>query len=354
MTVNTQSPIAPVSSQIAKTTSRVFLWLKRIVLWLIIGIVALAAIGAVYQAIATQMDKRAYPPSGRLVDVGGYQLHLYCTGAIVSGSPTVILENALGSVSSAWALVQPEVAKATRVCSYDRAGMGWSDSSPEPRDSQHITIELHTLLQNAQIPGPYVLVGWSFGGLYVREYAGQYPDEVVGLVLLDSSHPDQWTGTPEGQAQFASNAKIYSLAPTLVRMGVMRIMGLLQPASGLPAPYNEELKASFAATKDWDAQSAEFLALPATTAQVRESELLDNIPLFVLTATEHGMPPKLEQLWQGWQTDLASLSTNSLHQIVKGADHASFWRDPEVVKVTNEAILQVVDAARMGMPLTSK
>jgi pimeloyl-ACP methyl ester carboxylesterase len=354
MTVNTQLPVTRVGSQIAKPASRLFVWLKRIVLWLIIGIVALATVGAIYQAVATQIDKRAYPAPGQMINVGGYQLRLNCTGANVNGSPTVILENGLGTISSAWVLVQTEVAKETRFCSYDRAGMGWSDSSPEPRDAQHIAQELHTLLQNANILGPYVLVGWSFGGLYVREYAGQYPDEVVGLVLLDSSHPDQWTSTPEGQAQFESNAKIYSLAPALVRMGVMRVMGLLQPASGLPAPYNEELKASFATTKDWDAQSAEFLAMPATTAQVRESELLDNIPLFVLTATEHGMPPNLEQLWQSWQTDLASLSTNSLHQIVEGADHASFWRDPEVVKVTYEAILQVVGAARMGTPLTSK
>jgi pimeloyl-ACP methyl ester carboxylesterase len=354
MTVDTQSPVTRVGSQIAKPASRVSVWLKRIALWLIFGTLALATIGASYQAISTQVDKRAYPPPGQLIDVGGYQMHLYCTGENVDESPTVILENGLGSISSAWALVQPEIAKATRVCSYDRAGMGWSDSSPQPRDAQHIVTELHTLLQKAQISGPYVLVGWSFGGLYVREYAGQYPDETVGLVLLDSSHPDQWTGTPEGQAQFASNAKIYSLAPTLVRMGVMRIMGLLQPTSGLPAPYNEQLKASFAATKDWDAQSAEFLASLTTGSQVNEYESLGGIPLFVLTATEHGTPPKQEQLWQAWQAELASLSANSLHQIVERADHASFWRDPEVVKVTNEAILQVVGAARMGMPLTSK
>jgi pimeloyl-ACP methyl ester carboxylesterase len=229
--------------------------------------------------------------------------------------------------------------------------MGWSDSSPEPRDAQHIAQELHTLLHNANISGPYVLVGWSFGGLYVREYAGQYGDEVVGLVLLDSSHPDQWTSTTEGQQQFESNAKIYSLAPTLVRLGVMRVMGLLQPASGLPKPYGEALKASFAATKDWDAQSAEFLASLATATQVSESESLDNTPLFVLTATEHGMPPKQEQLWQGWQTELASLSTNSVHQIVEGADHASFWRDPATVKVSVAAILQIIEAARTREPL---
>jgi pimeloyl-ACP methyl ester carboxylesterase len=351
MKVITQSTATPAKPQTAKPKSRVFIWLKRIALWLIIGIVTLAAIGAAYQTIANQVDKSAYPPPGQMVDVGGYQLHLYCTGANVNGSPTVILEQGLGGISSGWALVQPEVAKGTRVCSYDRAGMGWSDSSSEPSDAQHIAQELHTLLQNAAIPGPYVLVGWSVGGLYAREYAGQYGDEVVGLVLLDSSHPDQWTSTPEGQAKFESNAKIYSVAPILVRLGVIRVMGLLQPGSGLPTPYNEQLKASFAATKDWDAQTAEFLASLATTTQVRESGSLDDIPLFVLTATEHGTPPNEEQLWQGWQVDLASLSTNSLHQIVEGADHDSFWRDPEMVKVTNAAILQIVEAARTGEPL---
>jgi pimeloyl-ACP methyl ester carboxylesterase len=266
----------------------------------------------------------------------------------------VILENGLGSTASAWGLVQPEVAKATRVCSYDRAGTGWSDSSPEPRDAQHIARELHTLLQNANIPGPYVFVSWSIGGLYAREYAGQYGNEVTGLVLIDSSHPDQWTSTPGGTAQFESTARIYSIAPLLARLGVVRIIGLWQPASGLPTPYDEELTAAFGATKDWDTQRAEFLDSPASMTQARESELPDNIPLFVLTATKHSMSPEQEQSWQGWQTDLASLSTNSVHQIVEGADHASFWRDPLVVKVSIAAILQIVEAAYTSEPLTSK
>jgi pimeloyl-ACP methyl ester carboxylesterase len=352
MKVITQSTATPVKWQTAKPRRRVFVWLKRIALWLIIGIATLAVAGAVYQTVATQMDKRAFPPPGQMVDVGGYQMHLYCTGANVDGSPTVILEQGLGGISSGWALVQPEVAKGTRVCSYDRAGTGWSDASPEPRDARHIAKELHSLLHNANIPGPYVLVGWSFGGLYIREYAAQHGDQVGGLVLVDSSHPDQWTSSPGGQAQFESYSKIYSLAPVLVRLGVMRIMGFRQPDSGLPTPYNEQLTAAFAATKDWDAQSAEFLASPASMTQVRESKLPDNIPLYVLTATEHSMTPEHEQSWQGWQIDLALLSTNSLHQIVEGADHASFWRDPATVKVTSAAILQTVESARSGEPVS--
>jgi pimeloyl-ACP methyl ester carboxylesterase len=351
MKIVTQSPTRSEKPQATQPKRGMFARLKRIALWLIVGILALAAIGAVCQAIATQIDIRSYPAPGQMVAVGGFKMHLFCTGANSAGSPTVILETGLGSTSAAWALVQPEVAKATRVCSYDRAGMGWSEPMPAPRDAQHIAEELHNLLHNANVPSPYVLVGWSYGGLYVREYAGQYGDEVAGMVLLDSSHPDQWTSTPQGQAQFASNAKIYTVAPTLARLGVMRVMGLLQPSSGLPTPYDEALQVSFAATKDWDTQSAEFLASPETDDQVHKLTSLDDMPLFVLSATEHGLPSELERQSQEFQNELAALSTNSVHQIMQGADHASFWRDPGMAKVSVAAILQVVNAADTGTTL---
>jgi pimeloyl-ACP methyl ester carboxylesterase len=322
--------------------------IARILIWLIAGIFILATLGVIYQTFATKSDQQKYPAPGQLVDVGGYRLHIYCMGENKESNPTVILEQGSGGISAAWARVQPEIAETTRVCAYDRAGMGWSDPSPEPRDAEHIAAELHTLLHNAGIPGPYVLVGWSYGGLYARMYAGQYPDEVIGMVLLDSSHPDQWSSTAAGKAQYESNARIYTIAPWLARMGVMRLMGSFQPESGLPALQSEALKASFAATKDWDAQSAEFLASPSTDDQVRNSGSLGNIPLFVLTATEHGTPPDQEQLWQGWQKDLALLSTNSIHQIVTGADHASFWLDPETSQTSVQAVLHVVEAARTG------
>jgi pimeloyl-ACP methyl ester carboxylesterase len=354
MKVVSQSPLTPVKLQTAKPRSRVSIWLKRIALWLVIGIGSLAAIGAVYQLIATAVDQRTFLPPGEMIDVGGYSLHLNCAGQNADGQPTVILEPGLGATSSVWAWIQPEVAKTTRICAYDRAGMGWSDPSPAPRDAQHIATELHTLLQNAQIHGPYVLVGWSYGGLYVRSYANQYHDEVAGLVLLDSSSPEQCTSTSGGRAQCASFAKIYSIAPVLARLGVMRVMGLFQPASGLPALQSEELLASFSATKDWDAQSAEFLASPATNTQALSSESLGSIPLLVLTATDHGTPPDLEQLWQGWQTGFTALSTNSAQQIVTGATHGSIVFNSEDAKVSTEAILQVIEAARAGQPLAHK
>jgi pimeloyl-ACP methyl ester carboxylesterase len=337
----------------AKPRSRARLWLKRGIFGLLILLIALPLAGAIYQLIATRIDEGSIPRPGQMVDVGGYSLHLFCIGENTGGGPTVILEAALGATSSVWAWIQPEVAKTTRVCSYDRAGMGWSDASPGPRDAQHIAKELHTLLQNANILGPYVFAGWSYGGLYVREYTGQYPDEVAGLVLLDSSSPEQCTSTPGGQTQCASNARIYSVAPALARLGVMRVMGIFQPASGLPAPQSKAHLASFSATKDWDAHSAEFLASPATNAQVLDSGTLGAIPLFVLTATDHGTAPDFEQLWQGWQTGFTALSTNSVQRIVPGASHTSLILDAADARASVEAILQVVEASHTGQPLAS-
>jgi pimeloyl-ACP methyl ester carboxylesterase len=347
MAKNSTFTIPPEKSHPAK--SRTQIWRKR-ALWVLLVIIILPLLGALYQIIGTQLDRRNYPPLGQMVDVGGYSLHLYCMGENAEGRPTVILEQGLGGTSAHWARVQPDLAQTTRVCAYDRAGMGWSDPGPEPRDAEHIATELHNLLHNAGVPGPYVLAGWSFGGLYVRIYAGQYPEEVVGMVLLDSSHPDQWTSTPAGQAQFEANSRIYTIAPLLARIGVMRVMRLFQPDSGLPlpSPHSDAIEAFSAAIKDWDAQSAEFLASPATGDQVRNLSALEDMPLFVLTATEHGTPSDQEQLWQGWQNELASLSANSVHQVVTGADHASLWLDPETAKVSVAAILHVMEATQTG------
>ena len=162
----------------------------RPLLGLVGALLALAVAGAIYQAIATELAERAYPPPGEMVDVGGYSLHINCVG---QGSPTVVLDAGSGGFSAQWVRVQREVSGTTRVCSYDRAGMGWSEMGPEPRDARQISSELHTLLGKAGIEGPYVLVGHSFGGMYMQTYAARYPDEVAGVALVDSStDPDQF------------------------------------------------------------------------------------------------------------------------------------------------------------------
>src|SRR5262245_16172429 len=137
-----------------------------------------------------------FPPPGQLVDVGGWHLHINCSGRIRPMQPTVVLEAGAGDFSVEWSLVQPRVAEFAHVCSYDRAGDGWSDLGPHPRTWSQIVFELHTLLERAGVPRPLVLVGHSFGASLVRQYAATYPGDVVGMVLVEGGADDPWRVVP--------------------------------------------------------------------------------------------------------------------------------------------------------------
>ncbi len=322
-------------------------WIGRILLTLLALLVGLATVGAAYQAIATESDKHNYPPPGQLVDVGSYKLHIHCVGV---GSPTVILEAGLAGGSSIWGWVQPEVARSTRVCAYDRAGIGWSDPGPEPRDARQIAHELHTLLDNAGIASPYVLVGHSYGGLYVRAYADQHPNSVAGMVLVDSSHPDQWTRTSEGQAQYQQNVRLNSVAPFLARIGLLRLINYFPATPYLPPQQAAELKAWNDSTQYLRINRAEFQASLQVSDQVRGTNTLGALPLVVLTATEHGAADR-EAAWQTFQTELAALSTNRSHRVIAGADHSSLLIKQDGAQVTSTAIRDVIAAVRTQLPL---
>ena len=158
---------------------------------IVASIIALAGSGATYQYISEKLDEQNYPPIGRMIDVGGYKLHMIDSGQ-TNGGLTIVMDAGLGCNSLDWQLVQPEIAKFARVVSYDRAGYAWSNASPLPRTSENIVEELHTMLKNANIQAPYILVGHSFGGITMQLFAKKYPDEVAGVVLVDSSHEDQF------------------------------------------------------------------------------------------------------------------------------------------------------------------
>ena len=162
------------------------------------------AASAVYNLVCVRHLQSRYPVPGRLYEVNGSPMHLYCTG---TGSPTVILEAGLGNYWLHWQKVQPELAKTTRVCSYDRSGLGWSDPQAGPRDAIHIAAQLHSLLQQAGEAGPLVLAGASAGGFYVREFAANYPAEVVGLVFVDASTPEQFQQLPDAKDTEAKRRK---------------------------------------------------------------------------------------------------------------------------------------------------
>lgn len=192
-----------------------------IVTAVIVGILLLA--GATYQGVATALERRHYPRPGGLVDVGDHQLHIYCSG---EGSPTVVLEAPATGMSVVWGWIQPEVARVTRVCSYDRAGLGWSEASGRPFEPSRVPEELHALLANAREEGPFVLAGHSLGAAFARVYAARYPEETAALVEID---PATATGAPDPQ--------FLTISPWLARAGLLRATGALaHAADGLPEP----------------------------------------------------------------------------------------------------------------------
>ena len=311
-------------------------WVRRGLTVLLV----LALAGVVIQLIATESDRRAYPPPGQLLNVNGHQMHIVCAG---EGSPTVILEAGGGHFSSTWAWVQPEVAKSTRVCAYDRAGYGWSEPGPEPRDAQRVADELHTLLGLAGVTPPYVLAGHSVGGIYGRVYNARYPGEVAGLVLVDATHPDNWARQGESIGTVQTMAGVSAV---LARLGLMRLFAASQPLS-LPAPHGAELSADIASSEYWDTQRADTAAMHASLDQGRAAGALGDMPLEVVMAVDYPEGPGRDTEL-ALQRELAALSSRSELHIVDGARHVTLLTDAEYARSVSEAILRVVEVARTG------
>ena len=319
--------------------------LKRFFIGLLVFLFVLSITGMIYQTAAGEADRRNFPPPGNLIDVGGFKMHIYCDG---KGSPTVILETLSGGTSSYWGWVQPEVAQGTRVCVYDRAGRGWSESDPEPMTLERTVRNLHTLLTNARIDGPYVLVGHSIGGIYMRQFAAEYPEEVAGMVLVDAAHPEQFERYPEMLKGNELYMRLSALFPAIARLGINR----LYFASGgefdfgdLSEPQKSELKALWSSPDYFLSQQAENVAAQGIYADGQELGALGNLPLLVVSA---GQSPSS---WGELQTDLAALSMDSLHLTLENATHVSLTFNPGDAHQVSLAILQVVEAARSGLPL---
>src|SRR5215204_6122879 len=316
----------------SSTARRLMRRIGMALLGLIVVLLALAVLGAIYQAIATERAERAYPPPGEMVDVGGHGLHINCVG---QGSPTVLLEAGSGGFSAQWVRVQRQVSDTTRVCAYDRAGMGWSEMGPDPRDARQITSELHTLLGKAGIEGPYVLVGHSFGGMYMQTYAARYPDEVAGVALVDSStDPDQFSQRPEGRDRNEPQKQTSAVGSQLVRfgvslparLGIVRLLSKLDPASPeLPPQQRAQTDALTPSTREFTTFVLEFVA-----------------------------PKQAEPGWLKHQDKLATLSSNSIHRVVQGATHESLLYEKRDAQATSAAIVEVVAAVRNDRPLAQE
>lgn len=318
-------------------------WSRPVILYPFLAVLLLAAFGGGYETIREAMDESAYTMSGELIDVGGYKLHISCTG---SGSPTVILEAGLGQPAaeiSGW--IQSGVATVTRVCAYDRAGQGWSELAETPQDGVAIATDLHTLLRRAEIDGPYVLAGHSSGGVYVQVFAAQYPDEVAGLVLLDSQPPDAIANLPGYAGEYDGIRRFTALFPSLARLGVGR---LAYPAagSGLPPEAWAEARALLSTAGHNRGYRDDAVGLEAALTQAQALTSLGDKPLIVVTAVEDA-----HDGWLPLQEKMAGLSTNSVQRVIQDASHASLIEDEGDSANAIDAILDVVAAVRSGEPL---
>jgi len=334
-------------------------WLGRVVLGVVLLLFGLAAVGAIYQGIASARDAKLYKPTDQMVDVDGVQMRLDCRG---SGSPTVVLEAGAQSHSIHWWRVQDEVAKFTRVCSYDRPGYGWSDPAPAMSSSQQVAGLLHALLEAAGEGPPYLMVGHSLGGVFVRAFAAEYPGEVIGMVLVDSSHEQQNLRIPPGLEEYSAiqielantNLPIFQGAATL---GLLRATGFLEANVaflGVPDDQREPVLAQFYRSGFYGAMKREVALMEICLNQPGELKSLGDMPLIVLSAGQDAremyedlalLEPYLDspsqltlEIVQSMvdrydenQDELAALSTRGERIAVEDTGHNIHLDQPQVV-----------------------
>lgn len=300
--------------------------------------------GAMYQFVATKVDDARFVPPGKLVDIGGYSLHINCMG---EGDQTVVLEAGHAGNSLEWALVQSEASKFTRICSYDRAGYGWSEESPYPRTSEQVVLELHALLTKAEIPKPYILVGHSLGGINVRLYAHRYPDEVSGMILVESSHEDQEARLPPEPKKnfFVEHPKISQF---LTFIGFHRLMMQrlkIQSTLNL-SNYSDWIRKTYLAklssTKCIRTVCRENSAFAESLGQLKNAQFsFKTKPLIVLTSGKcisnegHLFDQEwLDQAFKVWkelQKDLVTQSIKGKQIIAEQSDHQITRNQPKII-----------------------
>ena len=313
---------------------------RRWLLYPVLAVTALAAVGGGYATVGAAADARAYPRPGQLIDVGGHSLHLNCTG---SGSPTVVLQPGGGEMSSNMGWIAPAVARGTRVCVYDRAGRGWSEPADAPQDAAQIATDLHTLLQRANVPGPYVLAGHSFGGLYVLTYAAHYPDEVAGMVLVDSTNRASaaraTTASPYDGGSYNALGRFSALISSTARLGLARLYGQIASSSLPPQSEGEVLATIGDREQSWQHHrrvrpSERLRAGSCGTARLRRQ-----------AARRPDSRHRKRRCPSAAQEELATLSTNNSHRVID-SDHEGLINNEKGAAATTQAILDVIRAAR--------
>jgi len=284
---------------------------------------------------AEGVDNMLDPPPGKLVDIGGRRLHINCQG---EGAPTVVLDSGVGGFSLEWTSVQRLLAGKVRICAYDRAGYAWSEPGPPPRATSQLARELHTLLHNDGLAPPYVLAGHSFGGYNVMYFAKLYPAETAGLVLVDSSHPEQTERLPDLPARrdkagasnivtFFQGQSSFAWYPEDIRPMVMHILSTI----------------NLYRTQQWES-----LNFALSAQQVERAGPLPDVPLVVISRGKRVWPDDpygdaLELEWQKMQREMAGFTSHGRQVIAKQSGHLIHLEQPDLVA---ESILSVVNEAR--------
>jgi pimeloyl-ACP methyl ester carboxylesterase len=307
--------------------------------------------GVIYQFVATRLAYREHPAPGEMVAVSGHGMQLYCTGK-ARGGPTVVMDSGVGGGLLDWQTVQPKVAKFARVCSYDRSGLGWSESGPKPRTSTQIVKELHALLKNAGGGGPYVLVGHSFGGANVQLYAAEYPKEVAGMVLVDSALDSRVLDKDLRDAAEEATPSPLTLK-VLAPLGIPRLLAGGSGEGGSPEGPEKERNAIYNSTRHLYAFADESATINKSVAKATDAApSLGEKPLIVLSAGSRqypgftkGQTKRFNERANEFEASLPNLSQNSKLVVAKDSAHYIQYDRPGLVV---DAIRRVVDVARDG------
>ena len=328
----------------------------RIVLESLAFLIATALVaGIVYEQLGRRRDRARFPQIGRSVDIGGRTLNIFCSGA---GAPPVIFESGGPGPGLEWETFQPEVAKFTQACWYDRAGEGWSDPGPFPRTSYAIAQDLHELLIRAGVPAPYVFAGASFGGLNSRVYGGLYPNEVAGMILIDSAHEDELQRAPK--FFLGRTAPRYLWHPLQMGFEAAAFVGLLRLTQSSPTPgkdssqmtREEIIEAMRQRPKSSAGNASVGIVLPESYAEAASVTRLGDFPLVVLTAGKsfdfgdvelNRESAAYQQVWiHEIQPKLVGLSTHGRQIVVPNADHGSIPQEL-IIRSIHEVVTEVRD-----------
>lgn len=328
--------------------------LLRVMKWFLIGIVTLVLLGVIYQASAVELDKRNYTARGQLYMVNGHQMHIVCKG---QGSPAIILQAGGAAESLWWYQIQNQLAEHTRVCAYDRPGYGWSEPVSRSHDALTIVNELHALLGQAGISAPYVMAGHSYGGVLTRIYTRQYPDEVAGIVLVDSAIliPDHFDSQSDFDTWLGQSSGLHTLGDVLTRIGITRLLDTsLFQRMGYPADIAAEITALHARNQVIDTDFAEFQTdYWALTKASADAQDFGNLPMAVLWESKDwvGTDALIAEA-PSIRAKISTFSSNSITQTIDGADHGSILGNEQYAQQVSNAILDVIAAAQTGKPQT--